>query len=132
MMQMKIKPRKALKRWPRQPNIVTTPLLFGLFPILVVEALQSLFVLCVSFGLYLLFPNFLGVVAIWVVGVPVAREAKQDDCENYDDNKDYIADELPDAFKNAADEIKHRLPPQSIYRQKGNQCKTIFLKKTKK
>ena len=108
MMQMKIRPRKALKRWPRQPNIVATPLLFGLFPILVVEALQSLFVLCVSFGLYLLFPNFLGVVAIWVVGVPVAREAKQDDYENDDDNKDYIADELPDAFKNAVDEIKHR------------------------
>jgi len=72
------------------------------------------------------------VVAIRVVGVPVAGEAKQDDSENDDDNKDYIADELPDAFKNAVDEIKHRLPPQSIYRQKGNQCKTIFLKKSKK
>ena len=90
------------------------------------KALQGLFVLHVSFGLYLLFPNFLGVVAIWVVGVPVAREAKQDDSENDDDNKDYIANEPPDAFKNAVDEIKHRLPPQSIYRQKGNRCKTIF------
>ena len=98
-MQMKIKPRKAL---------------------------ESRLVLSVSLSLYLLFPNFLGVVAIWVVGVPVAREAKQDDSENDDHNKDYIADELPDAFKNAVDEIKHRLPPQSIYRQKGNRCKTIF------
>lgn len=69
-------------------------------------------------------------VAIRVVGIPVADETKQDDCENDDDNKDHIADELPDAFKNAVDEIKHRLPPQSIYRQKGNRCKTIFLKFT--
>ena len=96
------------------------------------KALQSLFVLSVSLCLDFLFLNFLGVVAIRVVGVPMAGETNQDDCKNDDDNKDYITDELPDAFKNAVDEIKHRLPPQSIYRQKGNQCKTIFLKTCKK
>ena len=75
------------------------------------KALQSLFVLRVSFGLYLLFPNFLGVVAIRVVGVPVAGEAKQDNCENDDYNKHYIADELPDALEDEINEVKLRLPP---------------------
>ena len=71
-------------------------------------------------------------VDIRVVSVPVGSEDKQDNEQNDDYNKYYIADELPDAFEDVVDEIKHRLPSQSIYRQKGNRCKTIFLKNCKK
>ena len=43
--------------------------------------------------------------------VPMRCKKKQDDCKNDDDKQDSLCEKVSYAFKNVADEVKHRLPP---------------------
>ena len=49
-------------------------------------------------------------VHIGVMVVPMRCKKKQDDCKYDDDKQDSLCEKVSYAFKNVADEVKHRLP----------------------